>query len=249
MRKGIAILCLISATLASAVSAQEPPPCTDWCTVTDITVEPGVSVAVPVEFQNCVDLYGINLPLTWQPDLAFLDSLSFANSRLDHIMIRSTAAEIDNVANTVGIFAITTSEGPIVPGSGLLVTLYFTVDTLADAAIAIDTTTIPPDHQLTFENQSGTPVPTIFTPGSLTILCDCGVPGDVGCDGTAAPMDVIALANFVYKDWDTFCDRVACPNPAGDVNCDGSVTPLDVIALVNYVFKGWDTAICTPCTD
>ncbi len=244
------LLCLATIIMCSANSlAQEPPPCTDSCYLNPVVGQLGVPIPVPIEFENCVDLYGIDLPLTWEPDFVTLDSLSFAGSRLEHIVIKSSAEEIDNDANTVDIFAIATSEGPVTPGRGLLVTLYFTIDTLVDSAITIDTTSISSLHSFTFEDETGTPVPTAFTAGVVTIFCDCGLAGDVDGDGTSVPLDVITLANFVFKGWDILAKQTDCPYTRGDVNCDGYTTPLDVVVLVNFIFRGWSDQLCTPCTD
>ncbi len=86
-------------------------------------------------------------------------------------------------------------------------------------------------------------------PGSFTLdatPCDCGLPGDVNCDESSTPLDVIFLVKYVYQSQDALCAKPDCPYHTGDMNCDGDATPLDVIYLVNKVYKSLD-AVCDGC--
>jgi len=82
-----------------------------------------------------------------------------------------------------------------------------------------------------------------------TIICDCGVWGDVSNDNQANPVDVVRMVNYVYKgQLDAILQPPACPRSAGDVSCDGNVNPVDVVRYVNYVYKGQTDVFCAdPC--
>jgi len=79
------------------------------------------------------------------------------------------------------------------------------------------------------------PVENVF--GSVTVLV--GEPGDVNCDGSINPLDVVFLVNYVYMGWDMLCllER-------GDLTCEGQVNPIDVTHLVNFVYNGWPIPPC-----
>jgi len=76
--------------------------------------------------------------------------------------------------------------------------------------------------------------------------CDCGLPGDMDCDGMTNPIDVVYLVNFVYLSQDARCVLPGCPYYTGDANCDYQVNPVDVVYLVNAVYKN-QNALCDGC--
>jgi len=81
--------------------------------------------------------------------------------------------------------------------------------------------------------------------------CFCGEPfGDLNCDGTLNPQDVILLIWEVYRGQCGFCypDGWYCPNPMADVDCNETVNPVDVVYYVNRVYKGLDI-FCFPCPE
>jgi hypothetical protein len=76
--------------------------------------------------------------------------------------------------------------------------------------------------------------------------CNCGAKGDMDGSGTANPVDVAYLVNYVYKSLDALVDPPNCAFPAGDVDCGGQITPLDVAFLVKLVYTSQD-ALCSGC--
>ena len=76
--------------------------------------------------------------------------------------------------------------------------------------------------------------------------CNCGVAGDMDCNGEMDPVDVAYLVNYVYMSRDALCDLPNCPYPVGDLDCDDEVNPLDVAYIVNAVFVSRN-AICDGC--
>ncbi len=80
-----------------------------------------------------------------------------------------------------------------------------------------------------------------------TLPCDCGLIGDVNCDGTLNPLDMQFLAQYVFMSMEVLCDKPACPNPTGDANCNEIVDAVDVQVLAKYVFTPIDDR-CSPCT-
>ncbi|MFC1475580.1 hypothetical protein ACFLQW_01085 [Candidatus Zixiibacteriota bacterium] len=83
---------------------------------------------------------------------------------------------------------------------------------------------------------------------SVVEYCDCGIKGDVTCDGNTNPLDVSYIVLSVYCSCGYWgCEHPDCPWWDGDLNCDHSFDPLDVMTLVNYVYLGVDN-LCDRCT-
>ena|GEM_PF-3118517 len=80
----------------------------------------------------------------------------------------------------------------------------------------------------------------------ITGACDCGVPGDMNCDGSIQPIDVTLLVNWVYRSRNDICNAPNCPYPTGDLNCSGSFQPIDVVLIINLVYRSRND-ICDGC--
>lgn len=76
--------------------------------------------------------------------------------------------------------------------------------------------------------------------------CDCGLKGDMNCDGYATPLDIVILINYVYKEQDDICSAPNCPYATGDLDCNELIYPLDVIYHINLVYKEVDN-VCDGC--
>jgi hypothetical protein len=77
-------------------------------------------------------------------------------------------------------------------------------------------------------------------------ICDCGIEGDMNCDGLVQPIDVTLLINYVYRDRNDICNAPNCPFVTGDLNCDGIIQPIDVIYIINLVYRDRND-ICDGC--
>ena len=80
-------------------------------------------------------------------------------------------------------------------------------------------------------------------------ICDCGDPwGDLNGDHIINPVEVVFMANYVYKYIDQRPPMPNCPLEPGNVNCDDIVNPVDVVHYCNYVYKNITPLPCAdPC--
>jgi len=92
-------------------------------TVDSIAVDSGVQeVVVPVEFVNLHDLEYIWVRLDWVSDYLMLDSVSFADSRLDFFPIKW-----DSIRNDLNFVQLKCYDSVVAPGAGNFVNLHFSV--------------------------------------------------------------------------------------------------------------------------
>jgi hypothetical protein len=219
----------------------------------------GSSVAVPVMFKNCDPLAGVTIPLIWDPDLVSLEAIDFSGSRVEHIMAKSDASDIDNDANNVLLYMLVISEGPVLPGEGLFATLDFRIQSYSCAPVILDTAFIPPAGYYVFADPNGDPIETAFAQGHIDVLCDCSFQGDLApcasvdppesCgDGIINPIDAVYLINYAFHEGPAPVADSTCPClNRGDWNCDGVVNMLDVVKNVNYVYRYPAPGPCNPC--
>jgi len=79
------------------------------------------------------------------------------------------------------------------------------------------------------------------------VTCECIGHCDMDGEGDISPVDVVYIANHVYRQLDARPEYPDCPGENGDWNCDGSVNPVDVVWYVNYVYKVSGMGPCDPC--
>jgi hypothetical protein len=118
---------------------------------------------------------------------------------------------------------------PLAPGSGPIAKAYFRVKSNATLGHTIELSVQPMGtYDFQFQYADRTFVPA-FMNGGVTIG---GIIGDLNQDNVVNPLDVVLLANQVYRGG----APPALPE-ASDTNCDDLVNPLDVVVLVNHVYK------------
>ena len=66
-------------------------------------------------------------------------------------------------------------------------------------------------------------------------LCPCAK-GDINCDGTFSPSDVVCLLNCVFLG--AANPPCGCDLCVADVDCDGTLSPSDVVLELNRVYLG-----------
>jgi len=85
--------------------------------------------------------------------------------------------------------------------------------------------------------------------GALDVgcACNCALHCDLNLDGGINPVDVVYIANFVYRNLDGRLPNEMCPESNGDWNCDGLVNPVDVVYYSNFVYRSSGVNPCNPC--
>jgi hypothetical protein len=160
---------IIGATVPIVLNVTPEIVCGDTCWVSHESGAVGETVGVQVNFKNCVDLAGMTIPLRWNPDVVTLESIDYSGSRVDYITLKADAANINNAANTVYLWALVQSEPNIAPGEGLFATLNFHIDACSAEPVVIDTAFISPTGYFAFADPTGQLVETDFVAGSITV--------------------------------------------------------------------------------
>ena len=115
----------------------------------------------------------------------------------------------------------------------------------------IDTVCIRPANHLGFVNTATVLVAPSFTPGVVTLACQCDCQGDpIGCDGLIDVLDVVETIDRAFNNapGDSPLDAL-CPTMSTDLDCDATTTVIDVVRLINVAFRQSDpaAALCDPC--
>ncbi len=122
--------------------------------------------AVRIEFVNDQDLAALTIPIAVKSAGVKVDSVSFAGSRVEYVKTRPVTIK-DNGQIIFGVICMT--EDFIVPGRGLMATLYMSVNDSAKLdLIKVDTTTIHPAELLFTKANSASFVPTVVQ-GALKV--------------------------------------------------------------------------------
>ncbi len=101
------------------------PASADTLVVVNTPAVPGARVVVPINFKNGCDFKSAEFGLHFNPAEFYLDSVSFANSRITFFELQFVT--IDNVLGTVTIKAIADDAYLVPTGFGNLADMHFTV--------------------------------------------------------------------------------------------------------------------------
>jgi hypothetical protein len=177
------------------LNIQEAPAAMDSIWVDNVEGEPGNEVAVAVSSYNEWNVAEVAVALDYGSDLLHFDSISYLGSR--SLSAAQRILQPNASLHTLYMRIIFDDALPLAPGSGLLGTIYFTVDPAApETLIIIDSTSIGPAHtQVTLTNADGgiefTP---FFTAGSVDVGLSTGIE-DVTPDGLL-PADYDLAQNY-----------------------------------------------------
>lgn len=237
----IALLLLAAFSAKSSVYAQDPNlPDTVYI---DSTQSPLSQWAVAIRFVNDQPLAGFEVTLKYDfdPAIIFLDSFSFAGSRVDYIPTKGMTRHFLDSAITIWGFPF--SEPLIPPGSGLLGNLHFSYpDSLDSILVTIDSVnvqTIDIHWSTSFSDSLANQFTPQFEFGYLYInreLCCIGQRGDINNDGADANvLDLTYLLDRIFRGGpDLYCAEEGNL----DQDAQGNVNILDLTYLVDYIFRG-----------
>ncbi len=182
-----------------------------------------------LSFYNDSLVQAITVPFIYNLVRVKIDSVSFANSRVSHVEYNTV--NIDTAEKKILVGSVPTSEPPLDPGRGVLVTYWLSLDSSV-AFASFDTTDFPPTNHLYFVNS----VPETYTPlwaGPDFFSVTTYKAGDANNSGNADLADVVFLANFLLK----FGFPAPPIRPSADANGDCNINLQDVIYLANFLLK------------
>ncbi len=202
------------------VTINQQQPATDTISVVSAHSAPGSEATLPISLANGEAIGGVQFRLHFNSDTLTFDSVKLAN-RASFMNIGSNLLGDD----TLIVMIYSTSGDTILPGSGVIVNVYFTVSsntTFGDSTF-IDL------HDAILSGPSGQSIPVEEVDGWIYFT---GQKGDINQDGQINVLDVVRAVNIALG-------RPPAPTPyelwAADMNNDGIVNVLDIVQLVNLI--------------
>lgn len=213
------------------VTVEECEPGTEGDTVTVHTVPavPGAQVVVPVDFANLCMLWSYNVPLSFDSDYLTLDSISYADSRVE---LWSDLDSIDNVNGLLTLSRGWAEADRQSPGSGNMVNLHFSLEVGTPAGFyPLDITADP-----NYERDCGGGIENVrpfFIPGGIVVDTSgnyvCGYVVDP--DGNPIPGAMVQL-------WDDF--------PSGASEMETMASGTGVFAFADFTTIPYDLYAYSP---
>ncbi len=176
---------------------QEPPMSWDSVWLNDATAGAGQPVAVEVLFFNEENVKDLVVALDYgSNDYLLYDSVSFQGTREMPPYINSMPVQNQQSSHELRLQLTFDDANPLTPGTGLIASLFFTVDSEApDTLIIIDTTAVFAGSVHTSVTPViGEPFTPFFTAGSVEIMTSTDVI-DVTPDG-ALPSSFALAQNY-----------------------------------------------------
>lgn len=242
MRKSI--LLILSILIVSVIGAHAQPSgfdpnVPDTVYIDSISTSSASVGYVPVYFFNDETLAGIEVTITYNSTDVFIDSFSFAGSRLEGY---TTKGGDQLSSNSITIYTYVFDEQLIQPGSGLMGYLFFSfLPNITDQVVTIDTTSLilgDRTFSTVFSDETANPFAPVVVNGYLNISnsgCCLGDRGNVD----NSPDDVVDVSDLLYLVDYQFAQGPA-PVCMEEANCDGSldgsVDISDLLFLVDYQF-------------
>ena len=221
-------------TMASfMITVEECEPGTEGDTVTVATVPavPGAQVTVQVDFINLCDVSELYAGLGWTSDYITLDSASFADSRLDGLA--GAVTEINNDENWVKVSAGYADPMMVIPGSGVLVNLYFSLAVETEPGFyPLDLYTDPVEFRMnpsyTRDCGGGAEMSLpYFIPGGIVV----DISGNYVCGYVIGP-DSLPIPGATVELWDDF--------PGGGVALSTTSSGTGVFAFSDFTTIPFD---------
>jgi len=232
----------VSTSFMITVDECEPGTEGDTVTVATVPAVPGAQVMVQVDFANLCDVSELYAAFDWTSDYLMLDSASFADSRLAGLA--GAVAEINNDEDWVKISAGYTDLMLVVPGSGVLVNLYFSLAVECEPGfypldLYIDPVGFTMNPSYTRDCGSG-PETTLsyFIPGGIVV----DISGNYVCGYVVDP-DGLPVPGATVELWDDFpgMNVVATTSSSGTgvfAFSDFTTIPFDLWAYKDGYYPG-----------
>ncbi len=210
----------------------------DSLRIADVVGTAGETIEVAIFARNDAPLGQITLPVQYGGTLSLtLDSLSMAGCRTENFdaVYQSHYDPVNKRATYImkayngGYY---NPQPWLMPGSGEIARLYFTISPLGTATQeATITVGDYMTYALTFHGDIygfKHPYQPVVEAGTVIIDLTCGDPND---DNAINLLDILYLIDFIYGEGDP-------PQPAtsGDVNADGATNLLDLLYLIDFLY-------------
>lgn len=163
-------LLLVTAYANGILASDEKGP--DSLLISSAKIAPGGSAPIRIDFVNDQELAAIQVPIRVQGGL-LIDSVSFANSRVDYLGTKEDTISADRQMVFLGTICIT--EAYIQPGRGQFVTIYVSCpDSVSEAVLPVDTTQFDDSslRSLLFVNKNSSDFVPKVQPGSISVVAD-----------------------------------------------------------------------------
>ncbi len=171
MRRARAVSSILLALILFAGSALAQDASTpDTVRVGKVTTNAGLDVGVPISCFNDNDIAGYSIGVKWNSTDITFDSVSYIGTRLPGTANKPLNDDYLAEQKLLVGFADFTSENPLAPGTGLLVTMWFSVAGAApDQFITFDTSFVPPAGDFQFAPVVGDGFVPIYVAGEIKI--------------------------------------------------------------------------------
>jgi hypothetical protein len=185
--------------MAGTVLAQDPDN-RDTVRVAKVTTNAGQKVGVPITVYNDESLGGYSLGLKWDSGDVTVDSISYIGTRLSTAQKKPKMIDNPGRKLLVGMYDMDGFD-PLLPGDGLVFTIWFKVASgAADQYVSLDSTFIPPSGKFVLSLASGVSISPELNKGEIKI-------------GNPQPSPIIVLSKSEF----TFAGMSGGTNPISQV--------------------------------
>lgn len=205
---------IVSIIAASAIAQTDGFGEIDRIYLDSAAVAPGQEVTIRCYLKNDEAISIASVPLTYDPAVLTLTSISFAGSRADYIQTKViNPGQVSQINGHFVVAFIKVTEVPIPAGDGLLFTAKFTVaaSAPADSILIIDSLFFPPGGELMLtENSTSQAIRPAFTAGKITVR------------GVNHPPKLLVASSISVLEGDSLVVAVGASDPDGntlELNC------------------------------
>jgi hypothetical protein len=186
--------------LMTGTALAQDPGNRDTVRVAKVATNAGLKVGVPVTIYNDEKLGGYSLGLRWDSDAITFDSTSYIGTRINPLL---EPFDLQNLPLRTVLFGMFDQSGhrPLLPGNGLIFTMWFTVAPGApDQFVSFDSTFVPPAGNFIVSDTAGHTIIPEYIKGEIKI-------------GNPQPPPVIVLTKSSFA----FTGLVGGTNPLSQV--------------------------------
>lgn len=202
----LAIVCVAGRTPVLAQS-QDTTGVVDTLYVGQVSGSAGRQVKVPIRVTNDVEVISLSVPLVYPSSRLNADSVTFVGGRMSHFGLLSHT--IDQAQGRVHVAGLQLSGTGLVPGTGQVAWVYFTIssDATPGEELVVDTGYISDQTRLLFLAGTG---------GSLAFLPVVSS-GGVSVVEPNSPPVFLSSGTHVVREGDSLKISVSASDPNGDV--------------------------------